>query len=48
MRFFNALKKTPMLIIFILILIFFTPVAVFSPGENKNRAIVTAVGIEKI
>lgn len=48
MRFFNALKKTPMLIIFILILIFFTPIAVFSPGENKNRAIVTAVGIEKI
>lgn len=47
-RSFKTLLKSPMLIVFIFILIFFTPVAIFSPGENKDRAIVTAVGIDKV
>ena len=37
----------PMLIVFILILIFFTPLSIYSPGENRNRGIVTAIGIDK-
>ena len=40
--------KNPMLIIFIIILIFYTPLAIYSPGESRNRGIVTAVGIDKI
>lgn len=37
----------PMLFVFVIILIFFTPLALFSPGENKNRGIVIAIGIDK-
>jgi hypothetical protein len=46
----NAIKKfikTPMLIVFLIMLIFVTPSAVVSPGENRNRAVVTAVGIDR-
>jgi len=46
-RSFKTLLKSPMMIVFIFIVIFFTPVAIFSPGENKDRAVVTAVGIDK-
>ena len=42
------LIKNPMLIIFIIILIFYTPFAIYSPGESRNRGVVTAVGIDKI
>lgn len=37
-----------MLLVFLVVLIFFTPMAIFSPGENKNRAVVTAVGIDRV
>lgn len=40
--------KNPMLFIFIVILIFYTPVAIYSPGESRNRGVVTAVGIDKL
>lgn len=39
--------KNPMLIVFLIIVIFFMPQALFSPGENNNRGVVTAVGIDK-
>ena len=48
MRLLKAIKHTPMILVLIFILIFLTPMAIFSPGENKNRAVVTAVGIDKI
>ena len=48
MRLIKAIKHTPMILVLIFILIFLTPMAIFSPGENKNRAVVTAVGIDKI
>lgn len=38
----------PMMIVFILILIFFTPLAIYSPGENRNRGVVTAIGIDRL
>ncbi len=37
-----------MLLVFIFILIFLSPGQLVSPGENRNRAVVTAVGIDKI
>lgn len=40
--------KNPMLLIFLLILIFFTPMAIYSPGENKIKGVVTAIGIDKM
>ena len=40
-------KTHPMILILVIILIFFTPLALFSPGENKERGIVIAVGIDK-
>ncbi len=48
MKILKTLKKTPMLIVFIFILLFLTPTALVSPGENRNRAVVTAVGIDKL
>ena len=40
--------KMPMVIVFIIILIFFTPFAIYSPGENRNRGVVTAIGIDRM
>ena len=48
MRLLKAIKHTPMILVLLFILIFLTPMAIFSPGENKNRAVVTAVGIDKM
>ena len=42
------LFKNPMLLIFLVVVIFFAPLAIFSPGESKNRGVVTAVGIDKV
>lgn len=39
--------KNPMLFVFLIILIFFTPMAIYSPGENKIKGVVTAIGIDK-
>lgn len=46
-KFFKALKKTPMLIVLLLVLVAFVPLAIFAPGENKDRAIVMAIGLDK-
>lgn len=43
----KVMFKMPMVIVFIFILIFFTPLAIYSPGENRNRGVVTAIGIDK-
>ncbi len=40
--------KNPMLIVLVVILIFFTPSAIYSPGESRRRGVVTAVGIDKM
>ena len=47
----NRLKKyckNPMLIVLIIILLFFTPQAIYSPGESRRRGIVTAIGVDKV
>lgn len=44
----NKLLKNPILIIFLLILVFYMPAAIYSPGESRNRGVVTAIGIDKI
>ena len=47
-KIFKNLLKNPMLIVFLVILIFFAPTAIFAPGENRERGVVTAVGIDKV
>lgn len=42
------IKKYPFILVLITILVFFTPFALFSPGESRKRAIVLAVGIDKL
>ena len=44
----KGIYKNPMFFVFIIILIFYTPLAIYSPGESRNRGVVTAVGIDKI
>lgn len=46
-KLFNRIKSNPMLVLFIIIMVFFMPPALFSPGESNNNAIVTAVGLDK-
>ena len=45
---FKKIYKNPMFFIFIIILIFFAPLAIYTPGESRNRGVVTAVGIDKL
>ena len=40
--------KNPIIFIFLIILIFYTPIAIFSPGESRNRGVITAVGLDKV
>lgn len=40
--------KNPIMLIFLLILIVFTPQALYSPGQSRNVGVVVAVGIDKI
>lgn len=42
------IKKYPFILVLIVILVFFTPLAIFSPGESRKRAIVLAIGLDKI
>lgn len=42
------LLNNPMLIIFLVIMIVFMPAKIFAPGENRERGVVTAVGIDKV
>lgn len=44
----KVIFKMPMMIVFIVILLFFTPFAIYSPGENRNRGVVTAIGIDRL
>ena len=44
----NAIKKYPFILIFLLILVVFTPYSLFSPGESRKRAVVIAIGLDKI
>lgn len=44
----RVILKSPMIIVFIIILLFFTPYAIYSPGESRNKGVVTAIGIDKI
>ena len=46
-KLFNFFKKNPFILILALILVFFTPQSLFSPGENRERAIVIAIGLDK-
>ncbi len=45
---FQKYLKNPMLIILIIILLFYTPQAIYSPGESRRRGVVTAIGVDKI
>lgn len=44
----KSLVDNPILIIFIIILVCFMPSKIFAPGENRERGVVTAVGIDKV
>lgn len=46
-KLFNKIKSNPMLVIFLIIMVAFMPTALFSPGESNQKAIVTAVGLDK-
>ncbi len=43
----KRIKNNPMLIVFFVILLLFAPAALFAPGESMDRAVVTAIGIDK-
>lgn len=46
----NRVKKylqNPMIIVFIIILLFLTPQAIYSPGQNRDKGIVIAIGIDR-
>lgn len=45
---FRKYLKNPMLIVLIIILLFYTPQAIYSPGESRRRGVVTAIGVDKI
>lgn len=45
---FKKFLKNPMLIVLVIILIFYTPQAIYSAGESRNRGVVTAIGVDKI
>lgn len=44
----KGLLRNPMMIVFILIMIVFMPPKIFASGENRERGVVTAVGIDKV
>lgn len=44
----NGIKRYPFIIVLVIILLFFTPFALFSPGESRRRAIVIAIGLDKL
>lgn len=47
-KIYKYFKKNPFVLLLILILVFFTPNSLFSPGENRERAIVIALGLDKV
>ena len=44
----DAVKKYPFILILVLILVAFTPYSLFSPGQSRKRAVVIAIGLDKI
>ena len=44
----NAIERYPFIIVLVIILLFFTPYALFSPGESRRRAIVLAIGLDRV
>lgn len=42
----NAFKN-PMLIVLALIIIIFTPQAIYSPGQNRDVGVVVGIGVDK-
>ena len=46
-KLFNFFFIYPFILILALILVFFTPQSLFAPGENRERAIVIAIGLDK-
>ena len=47
-KIYDWIKKYPFILVLVIILLFFTPFAIFSPGESRKRAIVLAIGLDKI
>lgn len=44
----DSIKKYPFILVFVIILIVFTPYSLFSPGESRKRAVVIALGLDKV
>ena len=44
----NGIERYPFIIVLVIILLFFTPFQLFSPGESRRRAIVIAIGLDKL
>ena len=44
----NAIERYPFIIVLVIILLFFTPFQLFSPGESRRRAIVLAIGLDRV
>ncbi len=47
MRLLKEFKKNPMLIVLLVIMLVFMPPALVSPGQNRERGVVIAIGIDK-
>lgn len=43
----EKLVKNPMLIVFVIILIFFMPSAIYSPGQNREKGVIIAIGVDR-
>lgn len=48
MKKIRSLTKNPMMLVLIFILIFFTPTALYSPGQSRNVGVVVAVGVDQV
>lgn len=43
----SKLIQNPMLIVFVIILVFFTPQAIYSPGQNREKGVIIAIGVDR-
>ena len=48
MKKIKSLLRNPMMLVLIFILLFFTPTALYSPGQSRNVGVVVAVGVDEI
>ena len=46
-RTIKKFMQNPMLIVFLVILIFFTPSAIYSQGQNREKGVVIAIGVDR-